>query len=151
MPDGAHLEVLHVPNPRSQNALADDRVAIFRLHWRGWKLLFTSDAGMGTELEILDAHLDVSADVIIAGRHQGDATLCDRFIDAVNPQAIVVSHADFPPEERLNPATVTYWRSRGITVVNQGEAGGVTLRVDASGNLRVEGFADQSVMIIKPR
>jgi competence protein ComEC len=151
LPDGAHLEVLRVPDPRSQNALADDRVAMFRLHWRGWKLLFTSDAGMGTELEMLDAHLNVSADVIIAGRHQSDATLCDRFIDAVNPQAIVASHADFPPEERLNPATVTYWRSRGITVVHQGEAGGVTLRVDAAGNLRVEGFADQSVIILKPR
>ncbi len=151
LPDGARLEVLHVPDARSQNALADDRVAIFRLHWRGWKLLFTSDAGMGTELEMLDAHLDVSADVIIAGRHQGDVTLCDRFIDAVNPQAIVASHADFPPEERLKPETVAYWRSRGIKVIHQGEAGGVTLRVDGSGNLRLEGFADQSVMILTPR
>jgi competence protein ComEC len=151
MPDGARLEILQVPDPRSQNALADNRVAIFRLHWRGWKLLFTSDAGMGTELEMLDAHQDVAADVIIAGRHQSDATLCDRFIDAVNPRAIVASHADFPPEERLKPETVSYWRSRGIQVVHQGEAGGVTLRVDAAGNLRLEGFADQSVMILKPR
>ncbi len=151
MPDGARLEVLHVPDAHSQNAPADDRVAIFRLHWRGWKLLFTSDAGMGTELEMVDAHQDVSADVIIAGRHQSDATLCDRFLAAVNPQAIVASHADFPPEERLKPETVGYWRSRGIRVIHQGEAGGVTLRVDVAGNLRLEGFADQSVMILKPR
>ncbi len=151
MPDGARLEILHVADPRSQDALADERVAVFRLHWRGWKLLFTSDAGMGTELEMLDAHQDVSADVIIAGRHQSDATLCDRFIDAVNPQAIVAAHADFPPEERLKPAAVTYWRSRGIQVIHQGAAGGVTLRVDGSENLRLEGFADQSVMILKPR
>ena len=151
MPDGARLEILRVADPRSQNGLADDRVAIYRLHWRGWKLLFTSDAGMGTELEMLDAHLDVSADVIIAGRHESDATLCDRFLDAVNPQAIVASHADFPPEERLKPQTVEYWRSRGIKVIHQGAAGGVTLRVDDSGNLRLEGFADQSVMILKPR
>ena len=151
LPDGAHLEILHVADPRSQNGLADDRVAIFRLHWRGWKLLFTSDAGMGTELEMLDAHQDVAADVIIAGRHESDATLCDRFLDAVNPQAIVASHADFPPEEKLKPETVEYWRSRGIKVIHQGAAGGVTLRVDDSGNLRLEGFADQSVMILKPR
>ena len=151
MPDGARLEILRVADPRSRNGLADDRVAIFRLHWRGWKLLLTSDSGMGTELEMLDAHLDVSADVIIAGRHQSDATLCDRFLDAVNPQAIVASHDDFPPEEKLKPATVEYWRSRGITVIHQGAAGGVTLRVDDAGNLRLEGFADQSVMILKPR
>jgi len=151
MPDGARMEILHVADARLQNALADDRVAIFRLHWRGWKLLFTSDAGMGTESEMLDAHQDVAADVIIAGRHQSDATLCDRFLDAVNPQAIVASHADFPPEERLKPETVSYWRSRGIKVMHQGAAGGVTLRVDAEGDLRLEGFADQSVMILKPR
>lgn len=151
MPDGARLEVIHVPDPRSQNALADERVAIYRLHWRGWKLLFTSDAGLGTELDLLDAKKDVSADVIIAGRHAGDATLSDRFLDAVNPQAIVASHADFPPEERLKPDTVNYWRSRGIQVMHQGESGGVTIRVDDAGNLRLEGFADQSVMILKPR
>ncbi|MES2438590.1 MAG: ComEC/Rec2 family competence protein [Verrucomicrobiota bacterium] len=151
LPDGARLEILHVPDARSPHAVADERVAIFRLHWRGWKLLFTSDAGMGTELEMLDARQDVAADVIIAGRHQGDATLCDRFLNAVNPQAIVASHSDFPPEERLKPDTVDYWRSRGIQVMHQGQAGGVTLRVDEAGNLRLEGFADQSVMILKPR
>ena len=151
MPDGARLEVIHVSDPRSQHAIADDRVAIFRLHWRGWKLLFTSDAGLGTELDLLDAKIDVSADVIIAGRHAGDATLSDRFLDAVDPQSIVASHADFPPEEILKPEVVKYWRSRGIKVIHQGQAGGVTIRVDDSGNLRLEGFSDQSVMILKPR
>ena len=151
MPDGARLEIVHAPDPHSQNAMADDRVLISRLHWRGWKLLFTSDAGLGTEMELLDAGRDISADVIIAGRHEGDATLSDRFLDAVNPQAIVASHSDFPPEEVLNPETVAYWRSRGIHAIHQGQAGGVTLRVDEAGNLRLEGFADKSVRILKPR
>jgi competence protein ComEC len=151
MPDGARLEVLYVPDSHSQNAAADDRVVIYRLHWRGWKLLFTSDAGMGTELKMLDAGLDVSADVIIAGRHHRDASLCDRFLDAVNPQAIVATHADFPVTEKLNPQTVEYWKSRGIQVMNQGQSGCVTFRIDGSGNLRLEGFADQSVIVIKPR
>ena len=151
LPDGARLEILHAPDARSQNATADDRVAIFRLHWRGWKLLFTSDAGVATESELLDAHTDVSADVIIAGRHRGDASPGDRFLDAVNPRAIVASHSDFPLAERLKPQTVDYWRSRGIKVIHQGESGGVTVRVDGSGNLRLEGFADQSIMILKPR
>lgn len=151
MPDGARLEVIHVPDVRSQNAIADERVAIFRLHWRGWKLLFTSDAGLGTELDLLDAKTDVSADVIIAGRHAGDATLSDRFLDAVNPRAIVASHADFPPEQRLKPETLEYWRSRGIKAISQGESGGVTVRVDDSGNLRLEGFADQSVVTLMIR
>ncbi|MEY3898532.1 MAG: hypothetical protein RLZZ214_4054, partial [Verrucomicrobiota bacterium] len=151
MPDGARLEIILAPDPHSQNAVADDRVAVFRLHWRGWKLLFTSDAGISTETELLDAKKDVAADVIIAGRHRDDISLTDRFLDAVNPQVIVASHADFPIAEKLKPETVAYWRSRGIQVMHQGETGAVTVRVDASGNLRLEGFVDQSVIVLKPR
>ncbi len=151
MPDEARLEILHVPAADSQNAPADDRVAIYRLHWRGWKLLFTSDAGVGTEMAMLEAHQNVAADVIIAGRHRTDESLCDAFLTAVNPQAIIASHSEFPKSEQLKPETVKYWRSRGIKVIHQGESGGVTLRVDGDGNLRLEGFADQSVMVLKPR
>lgn len=151
MPDDAILEVIHVPRPLAQNAMADDRVAIFRLHWRGWKLLFTSDAGAGTEMEILDRQQDVKADVIIAGHHRSGVMLGDRFLDAVDPQAIIASHADFPQTENLKPEAVDYWRSRGIKVMHQGKSGGVTVRVDASGNLRLEGFVDHSVMVLKPR
>lgn len=151
MPDRARLEILHVPDAHSLNAIADDRVAIFRLHWRGWKLLFTSDAGVPTEMELLETHRDISADVIIAGRHRGDQSLCDPFLAAVKPQAIIACHSKFPISEQLKPEFVKYWRSCGIKVVHQGESGGVTLRVDDVGNLRLEGFADQSVMVLKPR
>ncbi|GAA5128779.1 ComEC/Rec2 family competence protein [Luteolibacter yonseiensis] len=151
LPDGATLEVIHVPAPRSQNARADDRVAVFRMHWRGWKLLFTSDAGMNTEMAILDQKQDVEADVIIAGHHRGNVMLCDAFLAAVKPRAIVASHADFPFAEALRPQTVASWRSQGIKVVHQGEAGGVTLRVDDDGNLRLEGFVDRSATVLERR
>lgn len=151
MQDGAFLEILHVPDALSQNAVADDRVMISRLHWRGWKLLFTSDAGMKTERAMLDANQDLSADVVIAGRHRSDASLGDAFIKAVNPQAIIASHADFPVVEKLNLQQVAWWRSQAIRVIHQGESGGVTIRVDESGNLRLEGFADRSLMVLMPR
>ncbi|RYD37581.1 MAG: hypothetical protein EOP85_17500 [Verrucomicrobiaceae bacterium] len=106
---------------------------------------------MGTELRLRDGNKDVRADVIVAGRHRGDATLGDRFLDAVNPMAIVASHSEFPVSERLNPGRVDYWRSRGIRVIDQGKSGGVTLRVDGNGELRLEGFADGSVTTLSPR
>ncbi len=151
MPDGASLEILHVPDPISQNTIADDRVAIFRLHWRGWKLLFMSDAGEKTERAMREAGHDLAADVIIAGRHRDDEFLTDKFLAAVNPQMIVAGHSDFPLAERLNPQAVDYWRSLGIRVLHQGETGGVTFRVDEAGQLCVEGFADRSVTILKVR
>ncbi len=151
MPDGARLEILHTPAPRAQNAMADERVAIFRLHWRGWKILLTTDAGVGAELALLDARKDVSADLIIAGHHRGDLTLTDPFLDAVHPQAIIASNSPFPVTERLDPRRVTYWRTRGIQVIDQAKSGGVTLTIDPSGALRLQGFADHSTLLLSPK
>jgi ComEC/Rec2-related protein len=147
-PDGATWEILHAPDPLAVNALADERVAVFRLHWRGWKLLFTSDAGMGTELKLLDSGKDITADVIIAGRHRTDLSLSDGFLDAVNPTAIIASNSPFPIEEKRDPETMDYWKSRDILVIDQAQSGGVTLRVDESGNLHIEGFLSDSPVIL---
>jgi competence protein ComEC len=149
--DHAKLEVVHAPDLLAQSALADDRAAIFRLHWRGWKILFTGDAGMGTEIRLLDLGADVSADVIIAGHHRSDLSLTDRFLDAVDPQAIIASNAHYPAEESLDPAHVSYWKSRGIHVFDQRESGGVTLRVDRDGRLRIEGFLTRVPRVLAPR
>lgn len=148
LPDGACLEILHTPSPLTPNASADDRVAIYRLHWHGWKLLFTSDAGIDAETEMLAARNDVTADVIIAGRHRRDAGLGDALLAAANPQAIIASHSATPVAEKLGPATVAYWRSRGIHVIHQGESGGVSITIDDAGNLRLEGFVDHSVKVL---
>lgn len=150
-PDDASLEVLHLPDPARRHALADERVAVFRLHWRGWKILLTSDAGMGTELRMLDAGTDVSADAIIAGRNRTDVSLCDRFIDAVNPRAIVASNPPYPETEQLPPTSVAYWRSRGIHVIDQAVSGGVTLSVDETGALVIEGFLTDEPLVLNRR
>lgn len=150
-PGGANLEVIHAPDPMAVNAIADERVAVYRLHWRGWRLLFVSDAGYSTEERILRAGRDVSADVVIAGRHRRSLTLGDDFLDAVNPQVIVASNSAFPVEERLPGRQADYWRKRGISVVDQRETGGVTMRVTSEGVLEVSGFVDGSVLRINPR
>ncbi|RYD38689.1 MAG: hypothetical protein EOP87_01140 [Verrucomicrobiaceae bacterium] len=148
-PDGARLEVLHVPDPAAQNARASNRVAVFRLHWRGWRLLLTGDAGMMAESRMLESGGDLSADVIITGRHPSDPTLGAAFLDAVRPQAIIASHSDFPGTERLDPRQVAFWESRGIAVVNQGKAGGVTIRIDGNGDLLIAGYVDGSVVRLR--
>lgn len=150
-PDGATLEVLHAPDADGQNSLADERVVLYRLDWHGWKILFTSDAGLATERNALGSGKDLSADVIIAGCHRSDLSLGDAFLDAVHPQAIIASNTFFPIAERRAPDTLAYWKSRGIRVVDQAESGGVTLRVDDSGNLCIQGFLSASSVILKPR
>lgn len=148
-PDGATLEVLHHAEPDAVNALADERVAVYRLHWRGWRILFTSDAGMGTELRMLDSGKDIAAEIIIAGRHRSDLTLCDRFIDAVKPRVIIASNPPFPAAERLAVSTIDYWKSRGIEVIDQGANGGVTLTPGARGGLIIDGFLTGKPLVLE--
>jgi len=140
LPDGASLEVLHAPDPSAVNAVADDRVAILRLHWRGWRILITSDAGTDAEIELLESRTDLTADVIVAGRHATSSSLADRFIAAVAPRAIVATHADFPEGERLPDDDVAYWESSGIAVFDTSKTGAVTLAIDARGQLVLDGF-----------
>lgn len=150
-PDGAELEILHVPDANAQNARSENRAAVFRLHWRGWKILLTGDAGLMAENKMLESGKDLSADLVIAGRHSSDPTLGGRFLDAVRPQAIIASHSDFPSAERLDPRQVAFWESRGIAVLNQRNTGGITIRVDEDGALLLEGYVDGSLLRLSPR
>jgi len=150
-PDGASLETLHAPDAYKKNVVADEQVAVFRLHWHGWKMLFTSDAGMRTEMKMLDSGKDLSADIIIAGHHRTDLSLCEPFLNAVHPQVIIATNSQFPVEERRDPGTMDYWRSRGIKVIDLSKSGGVTLRVDKVGNLRIEGFLNSSPIVLEKR
>lgn len=151
MPDGARLEILHAPDAGGVNRQADERVAVFRLHWRGWKILLMSDAGITTETRMLASGEDLSADVVVAGKNAFGPSPGGEFLDAVDPEVIVASHADFPPEERLAPGLADYWRSRGIRVIDQGASGGVTIRIEESGSLILEGFVDGSEIRLPPK
>ncbi|MEI7956904.1 MAG: ComEC/Rec2 family competence protein, partial [Verrucomicrobiota bacterium] len=151
LPDGATLEILYAPDPASTVTRADERVAIYRLHWHGWKILFTSDAGMSTEIKMLAQGRDLTADVIIAGRHQSDVSLSDAFLENVHPAAIIASNAEFPIEERLPPQQTAFWRASGIYVFDQEQSGAVTLTIDAAGDLLLNGFVDHSSLRLKHR
>lgn len=149
LPDHARLEILFAPAPDNTGTLADERVAIHRLHWRNWKILFTSDAGAGIENKLLDMSTDLSADVIVAGHHQSGLSLGDDFVARVNPAAIIQSNHPFPATERINPEQAAFWRGNGIRVIDQAETGGVTLSVDDNGDLLLEGFVDKSCVRLK--
>src|SRR5690606_3098083 len=133
LPDGASLEVVHVPESAGVNMQADERVAVYRIHWRGWRILMTADAGLGIEGPMAAGNGDLAAEVIVAGRNRHTSSLGDELLAAVNPQAIVVAHSEFPAEERFPTRHEAYLESRGIAVLNQRDWGGVTLHIDERG------------------
>jgi ComEC/Rec2-related protein len=145
----AWIEVLHEPDPLDFHAVADQRVMVVRLHWKGWRILFLSDAGWRTERAMLESGRDLSADVIVAGRHRNDSTMGDPFLAAVKPRAIIAGHADFPPEERVPAAWHAACENAGIRVFHQGRTGGVTLVPGEDGTLVVRGFLDGAELVLR--
>lgn len=142
--DDAWIEVLTEPSDLPASSRADERVMILRLDWRGWRILFTSDAGLSIERRLLKSGIDVSADVIVAGKNANDLHLGDDFLDAVRPRAIIASNADFPAEQKLDLGQVDYWRGKGIQVIDQLESGAAILCVERDGTLRIHGYVDGS-------
>ncbi|WP_193213733.1 ComEC/Rec2 family competence protein [Luteolibacter marinus] len=149
--DEARLEVIHAPDPRDWSAVADERVMVVRLHWHGWRILFTSDAGLATERAMMESGRDLRADVIVAGRHRHDGSLGDDFLAAVKPRAIVVTHADHPPQERVPDNWVEACGRAGIHVFHQGRAGAVTILPGEDGVLVLRGFLDGSSLSLLPQ
>jgi beta-lactamase superfamily II metal-dependent hydrolase len=104
-----------------------------------------------TENQLLASGRDLTAEIIVAGKHVRDLSLGDQLIRAVKPRAIIASNEPFPPEERLDPRQADFWRSLGIAVFDQARTGGVTLRPAADGALLLEGFADGARLRLEPR
>ena len=86
---GVTLEVLQAAIELNGYGRADDSGLVIRLHWHGWKIMFTGDAGFITETRLLASGVDLQADVIISGRNRGDYTGREEFYRAVSPEVII--------------------------------------------------------------
>jgi len=126
---GVHLEVLHAPIELAGRGRADDTGLVIRLHWHGWRILFTGDAGFITETRLLASGMDLNADVIITGRNGGDFTGREDFYKAVAPKAIISSNCVFPENERIPRRWLEMVKKMGITAFDQEQSGAVTITI----------------------
>ncbi len=123
------LEILHAPAELKGKGLSDNTGLVIRLHWYGWRILFMGDAGLITETRLLDAGIDLSADVIITGRNRDDFTGSYAFYKAVSPKAIISSNCHFPEYERIPQHWFATTQSLGIATFDQLKSGAVTLTI----------------------
>jgi ComEC/Rec2-related protein len=148
---GAWGEVLLAAEDGSLGSLADDQAMVFRLHWKGWKILFTADAGRPSEQALLGSGSDVSADVIVAGLHEDDLSLSEPFISAVKPHTIIVASPAGSAMDGTREFQKKSWEKKGMRVIDQTKTGGLTLTLSSAGELVIRGYADGSEFIIRQR
>jgi competence protein ComEC len=129
-------------------SLADDHAMVVRLHWKGWKILFTGDAGRLGEEALLESGTDLKADVIVAGLHEDDLSLTGAFVAAAEPQAIIVASPAGSEMDGHRESQKRSWVKKGLHIIDQSRTGGLTVTVSAEGNLVIRGFADGSEILI---
>ncbi|MCH2062480.1 MAG: ComEC/Rec2 family competence protein [Roseibacillus sp.] len=144
--DGAELEILRLAD-REHGSRADDRCMVMRLHWRGWRVLITGDAGFDTEKEMLESGVDLSCDLWVMGRHRSDFSGIMEFVQAVNPSVIVAEEDRYPLSERVPERWAKAVTEAGIVLWRQGETGAVMMEF-RKGELELRSFRNPSKRMI---
>lgn len=146
----ASIHFLHPP-PGLEARISDDKVLAARLDIEGVRILFLSDAGPSTAQWLLEnQHTDITADILVVGRHKSRIMPDGGFLRAVNPSLAIASAAEFPNNEPVPPEWADLVRSLGIRLFRQDETGAVTIR-PAAGSYTATGFMNASEFRGPPR
>ena len=137
--DTARLEVIYAAE--TKRGRADDRCSVFRLHWRGKKVLFVNDAGFQFEQWVTTNQVDVSADLLVFGKHSQDHSGSVDFVRKVSP-AVIVAPRNAVQSSQFEADIV----AEGIKLMVLEETGAIELEIHQN-ELELQGFVSGSERI----
>lgn len=99
---------------------------VLALDFMGYSFLFTGDAPVSIEKQILEDNPGISCDILKVGHHGSDTSTCAEFLDALKPKEAVISvgyknHYGHPKKE-----VVERLEERGIRIRRTDEEGTIT-------------------------
>lgn len=110
-------------NPGKEYDNSNDSSLCFFLQKGDNTFLFTGDAGMDVEEDILDAGWDLSADVYHVGHHGSRYSSCSTFLEAVSPTYAVISCGEDNEYGHPHAQTLNTLRKMGVKVFRTDEQG----------------------------
>ncbi len=105
---------------------------VFRLEYRGFRMLFTGDAGAEAEERILAGGADLRADVLKVGHHGSAYSSTPEFIRAVSPRYAVISVGRDNLFGHPAPSTLATLQAAGASIFRTDEDGAVTIATDGN-------------------
>lgn len=127
--DDVYWDPLYPGQKDPPTGVADDRCLVMRLRAGRWKILFTFDAGMLVERELLADGQNLQSDIWIRGQHSTTRSGTSEFLDRVAPKVIVSTHDRFPPHEKLSEEWIRNVHDSGIKLITLDQAGTVSLQL----------------------
>lgn len=133
---GIDIEVLWPSSTAGRN---DDEAMVFRLLWKGWKILYTDNSGSFIEQQLLLSAKDVSADVWVCGVNRADWVGSEPFRREVGARVVLVLDERFPEEFQVSEDWCRSFIDEGSRVIRQSEVGALMLRPTES-KLEIESY-----------
>ncbi|MDB4544434.1 ComEC/Rec2 family competence protein [Akkermansiaceae bacterium] len=143
------LEIIREGQPEGRG-IADNRIMVMRVQWKGWKVLIVGDLGVEDELALLDGGYDLKADVLLVGRHSHGNSLNLPFVRATGAKAVITSAANYPPFEKPPSQWLELVERAGIAVFNQADTGAVLMNFGED-ELELRAFLDSEKFLLLTR
>jgi len=131
--DGVRLEILNPSNPQPlapSPGHDNDLSVALRLVYGDFSLLLTGDAGAAAEREMLASGRPLSAVVYKAGHHGAKSSSSELFLNAVNPQYVIVSAGEGNNYGHPHPEVLARAAAVGAQVLRTDELGTIEVSTD---------------------
>jgi competence protein ComEC len=131
--DGVTLAFIgpSLPFIGGRNAINSNSIA-FLLEYRGFRMLFTGDAGSDSEKRFLREGVDLRADVLKVGHHGSAYGSSRQFIAAVAPRVAIISVGRHNVFGHPAPSTLATLQRFGARIYRTDEDGAVSLVTDGT-------------------
>jgi competence protein ComEC len=146
---GTSLHILS-PSPTAKSRVADDQAVVTRIDVPGFRSLLMSDSGVAAENLLLERPPgELSADILVLGRHGDDVFASSTFLAAVRPRVIILAPPDPFRDNFDEPALRQRLAATGAKIFDQAECGAVvtTFRPEAA---EVRGFLGGQTITLEP-
>ncbi len=127
--DGARLEILH-PGPDLETEDRNDNSVAVRLVYGDFTALLTGDAEGEAERMMIDSERPLQSLVYKAGHHGSRSSSSRRFLQAVQPQIVVISSGKENRYDHPHPELLQRAEEIGATVLRTDEIGSIEIISD---------------------
>lgn len=127
--EGVRLEILHPASPFLTGTRSDDNnnAIVARLVYGKARVLFMADAEAEAEESLLNAGLELAADILKVGHHGARTSSSARFLQRVAPQGAIVSCGRQNRFGHPHPETLRRLKEQGVTLFRTDQQGALAL------------------------
>ena len=112
---------------------AEDSAMVLLGNFSGMKILLLSDLGRAGQADLLATTNDFHADIVVADLPGDGEPLRNALLQAVQPQIILITDAEYPVTRRAKAALKERLAATGIPVIYTRTAGAATIVADSNG------------------